>query len=187
MREEVVGDRLLLNDAAAGGMESFGTLYDRHVAAVYRFACSHGLGTPDAKDVTQEVFVVAFEKARSIQLADGGSLLPWLLVTCRNMCLAHRRSAARTRAVESFEETADAAADPGVVMEGRELAESLRTALGELGTVDRRIVELCLEEGRSYAEAAEELGVSHGAVRNRLSRTRDRLRSLLGPQGKEAL
>ena len=44
------------------------------------------------------------------------------------------------------------------------------------GRVDQRIVELCLYEGRSYKEAALQLGLSVSSVTKRVERTRSRLR-----------
>ena len=49
-------------------------------------------------------------------------------------------------------------------------------ALERLDPVDRRVCELCLLEGLPYAQAAAELGLSVGAVKQRVSRSRMRLR-----------
>jgi RNA polymerase sigma-70 factor (ECF subfamily) len=48
----------------------------------------------------------------------------------------------------------------------------------ELGDIDQRIVELCLYEGRSYKEAALQLGLSVAGVTKRVERTRAKLRRL---------
>ena len=42
---------------------------------------------------------------------------------------------------------------------------------------DREIFRLCASEGYAYQAAADQLGVAHGVVRNRLSRIRTRLRT----------
>ena len=47
-----------------------------------------------------------------------------------------------------------------------------------LSPLDRDIFRLCATEGYAYQAAAEELGVEHGVVRNRLSRIRTRLRTV---------
>ena len=44
--------------------------------------------------------------------------------------------------------------------------------------MDQRIVELCLFEGRSYKEAALELGLTAGGVQQRVSRSRAKLRRM---------
>jgi RNA polymerase sigma-70 factor (ECF subfamily) len=45
--------------------------------------------------------------------------------------------------------------------------------------VDQEIFWLCLVGDLSYKQAARQLGISHGSVRNRLSRLKARLRSEL--------
>ena len=56
------------------------------------------------------------------------------------------------------------------------LAARITAEIGTLNALDREIFRLCAAEGYAYQAAAEELGVSHAIVRNRLSRVRTRLR-----------
>ena len=58
------------------------------------------------------------------------------------------------------------------------LAERIAGEVDRMSPDDRRIFALCVIDGYAYQAAADELGVSHGAVRNRLSRIRTRLRSV---------
>ena len=60
--------------------------------------------------------------------------------------------------------------------DARERLRWVRDEIAALAPVDRRICELCLLEGHSYAEAAEILGLSVGAVTQRVSRSRARLK-----------
>jgi RNA polymerase sigma-70 factor (ECF subfamily) len=55
--------------------------------------------------------------------------------------------------------------------------EEIAKAVRNLSPVDQQLYALCLEGGASYEQAARELGVSHGAVRNRLHRVRAALRA----------
>ena len=48
-----------------------------------------------------------------------------------------------------------------------------------LTPLDQQIFRLCATEGYAYQAAADELGVAHGVVRNRLSRIRTRMRTAL--------
>ena len=48
-----------------------------------------------------------------------------------------------------------------------------------LTPLDQQIIRLCAAEGYAYQAAADELGVAHGVVRNRLSRIRTRMRTTL--------
>ncbi len=179
------GDDTLTRAAGQGDRDAFAALYDRHVRTIYRFALSLGLSLSDAEDVTQDVFIVAFEKARSIRLVSG-SALPWLFVTCRNLTLAFHRKAARERSrrVELDVDLPSSLASPEVEAQRRALAETLESAIAELSFDDQCLFNLCIEHGYSYAQAARAINVSHGTVRNRLSRLRANLRSTL-PDPKE--
>lgn len=171
-------DRTLTRKAADGDDHAFRLIYRRHVRPVYWIA--HGLlsDSADAEDVTQETFVVAWRRLRGFELA-GESLLPWLATICRfqaaNRLRARRRERERTNGVvdETFADTVDV--EDQVI--SAELADRIERALEALGEVDARIFRLCAVEGYAYAAAADEIGISHGAVRNRLSRIRTGLRS----------
>ena len=63
------------------------------------------------------------------------------------------------------------------------LVERVIAEVGTLSALDQQIFRLCAAEGYAYQAAAEQLGVSHGAVRNRLSRIRTQLRSTIEPEG----
>jgi RNA polymerase sigma-70 factor (ECF subfamily) len=64
------------------------------------------------------------------------------------------------------------------VIEG-DLAERILHEVAGMSALDRDIFRLCATEGYAYRAAAEQLGVAHGVVRNRLSRIRTRLRTVV--------
>ncbi|QDZ15893.1 RNA polymerase sigma factor [Humibacter ginsenosidimutans] len=171
-------ERELLSRIAAGHQDALGVLYERHVRAVYRYALVELRSREDAEDATHEVFLTFVAKAKSIVLP-GDSVLPWLLVTCRNHCRNKQRAVARELAKRW---SMDAAATIATSESAEEIAEfnalrrSVADAVDELTKDDRRLFELCIIGHLTYKEAAEVLGMSHGGVRNRLSRLRARLR-----------
>lgn len=163
--------------AARGDTGAFRALYRAHVRPVYWIA--HGIlgSVADAEDVTQETFVVAWRKLPGLELA-GDSILPWLATICRfqaaNRLRLRRRDQAHTTDAAD-ESIADTVSIEDQVITA-ELAERIATEIGTLSELDRRIFQLCATEGYAYHAAAEELGVSHAVVRNRLSRVRTQLR-----------
>lgn len=178
-------DDLELVAAAAGGSEhAFRALYRRHVRPVFWLA--HGLvgSTADAEDVTQETFVVAWRKLPGLDLA-GESLLPWLVTICRYQCANRIRRQQRDRLHTS--EAADGALPSTVDVERQvadaQLVERILAEVAAMSPLDQRIFRLCAAEGYAYQAAAAELGVSHGVVRNRLSRIRTRVRTAVDPEG----
>ncbi|WP_243225262.1 RNA polymerase sigma factor [Microbacterium sp. CIAB417] len=163
--------------AAAGDESAFRAIYRAHVRPVYWIA--HGIlgSAADAEDVTQETFVVAWRKLPKLELA-GDSLLPWLATICRFQAANRLRRRIRDR--ENTTDAADEAIPATVSVEEQvisaELAARITAEIGTLGELDREIFRLCASEGYAYQAAADELGVSHAVVRNRLSRVRTQLR-----------
>lgn len=177
---ELTLDQEWTTRAAAGDQEAFRALYRAHVRPVYWIA--HGIlgSAADAEDIAQETFLVAWRKLPGLELA-GESILPWLATICRfqaaNRLRQRRRDQAHTTAApdEALPDTVDV--EEQVI--STELAERIAAELGTLSDLDQEIFRLCAAEGYGYQAAAEELGVSHGVVRNRLSRVRTHLRGAL--------
>jgi RNA polymerase sigma factor (sigma-70 family) len=168
-----------LLEARAGDEAAFRELFRRHAPAVYRKARLVLGDASEAEDITQEVFVTAWQRADRIRLV-GESALPWLLVTCRNAAIDRLRSADHRRRADAPDLDPASTGEPleDTVL-FRELLARLDAAIAELSDIDRAVYKLCIDEGRSYESAAEALGLSHGTVRNRLSRLRRRLRTEL--------
>lgn len=163
---------------AAGGDESaFRELYRAYIRPVYWIA--HGIlgSAPDAEDVAQETFVAAWRKLPGFEL-QGESILPWLATICRfqaaNRLRQKRRDQAHTADAMDENLPATVSVEDQVITSA--LAERIAQEVGSLSELDREIFRLCAAEGYAYQAAAEELGVSHAVVRNRLSRVRTQLR-----------
>ena len=173
-------DAALVRQAAEGSEFAFRTLYRAYVKPVYWIAHSLLGDATEAEDATQETFVVAWRKLGDLELM-GESLLPWLATICRFQCANRLRARRRERmhtAGPVDEQLPDTVDVEHQVIAGA-VAERILRELDGLSPLDRDIFRLCAVEGYAYEPAAAELGVSHGAVRNRLSRIRTHLRAAI--------
>jgi RNA polymerase sigma factor (sigma-70 family) len=172
-------DRALLARVRDGEERAFGELFDRHARAVLAFARSRLAVHADADDVAQGAFVLLWEKRRDLELA-GESALPWLLGTVRLLALATSRAAARRGVgLDAADGIPDGRPGPERTAEVAELDELVAGSVEALDEVDREIYRLCIDEGRSYGDAATVLGLTATTLRGRLARVRRRLRAEL--------
>lgn len=169
-------DTRLLAAASRGDEAAFARLFDRHVQPVFYQAFRVARDADAAQDIVQETFYTLWRKRDVVFLVDA-SVLPWLMVTARNMALNAQRKAQRTSGLSLVDDvTADIATEPARLAENAMVADRITQAVAKLSPLDRQLFDACVEGDLSYEQAAEKLGVSHGAVRNRLSRLKQRLR-----------
>lgn len=171
--------------AAAGGSElAFRTLYRAYARPVFWLAHSLVGTQADAEDVTQETFLAAWRKLPGLALT-GESLLPWLVTICRFQSAnrIRRQQRDRVHTTAAAEEHLPSTVDVEQQVVDAALVERILVEVGTLSALDQQIFRLCAAEGYAYQAAAERLGVSHGVVRNRLSRIRSQLRSSIEPEG----
>lgn len=177
MTQHEDGDAVLVAQAARGSEYAFRALYRAYVRPVYWIAQRLLADESDAEDVAQETFVVAWRKLPGLQL-QGESLLPWLATICRLQAANRMRSRARDRArTAELDESIPATVDVEKQVVDAATVDAILREVSGLSELDRAIFRLCAAEGYAYQAAADELGVAHGVVRNRLSRIRSRVRA----------
>lgn len=155
-----------------GDSEALRQLYRRHGARVYSLA-RHMLREPArAEEVTQDVFLKAWEKASTYR-PDKAQLLTWLLRITRNRCIDLLR---RIRPELPFDDQAFAVAGPeGDVMAEAEAA-GVRAELARLPEAQRKVLTLAYYGGLSHTEIAQALGEPLGTVKWRIRDAFQRLR-----------
>jgi RNA polymerase sigma factor (sigma-70 family) len=168
---EALSDADLLQRTGPHAQAAFGMLVRRHSGPVYAIAYRWLESSADAEEIAQDAFLLLWRKRGKVHLV-GDSALPWLIVTVKHLAANRRR--ARLRRVLHEQE---AMHEPRFTEEEQgDVADLLRRAFDALPPLDAEVARLCLVEDVTYAEAAARLGLTEGAVRNRLSRARARLR-----------
>jgi RNA polymerase sigma-70 factor (ECF subfamily) len=172
-------ERLLFSQTQAGDQEAFRTIYRNHQVQVYWAAFSVLRSRVDAEEIVTDTFLTLWNKRASIEIA-GESTMPWLVTTARYLAM-NRRRAEQRRPSSSFDDVEMFAESPSPedVAITREALAVIEIAMNLMPEIDQEIFRLCLVDDLSYKQAANTLGISHGSVRNRLSRLKNRLRSEL--------
>jgi RNA polymerase sigma factor (sigma-70 family) len=152
----------------------FERIYKKHVGDVYRYALAVLRNPDDAEDVTQTTFMNAY---RAYQRGERPETPKnWLIAIAHNVCRQRFRQASRRpNEVEFVEEIAAA---PEEIEEQYSL-EDIQRALGQLAFNQRSALVMRELEGRSYAEIAQILGLTVGAVETLIFRARRALREQL--------
>jgi RNA polymerase sigma-70 factor (ECF subfamily) len=173
-------DAELIARTRAGDPDAFGTLVSRYYDACWRFAY-HMLGErSDAEDVVQETYLRAYLAIGRYDERDQfrGWLFRILTNQCRNALTSRGR---RTRRFVQDEVALDtAAAPPSGVSLGVEDA-ALSRALAQLDPHQREALLLKYAEGLEYTQMSAMTGVGESALKMRVKRGVERLRSILGP------
>jgi|SRR5579875_2102455 len=174
-------DDAALIAASRRAPECFGVLFDRHAAAISRYAVRR-LGPDAAEDLVAETFLTAFRK-RSRYDAAHLDARPWLYGIATRLIGQHRRdevrywrAIARTGVDPAAEPLADQVTDR---VDAQAAAREVAAALAGLSQGQRDVL-LLVASGLGYAEVAVALGVPAGTVSSRLVRARQKVRETLG-------
>jgi RNA polymerase sigma factor (sigma-70 family) len=171
---------LLRRFAADRDAAAFEVLVWRHgpmVLGVCRRLLRH---EQDAEDAFQAAFLTLARKAHSIGRSE--AVAGWLYRVAHRIALRARTAAARRPGGRPIEES-DAATGPDADALWRDLRTVLDEEIGRLPGRCREAFVLCCLQGKTYAEAARELGCPPGTVATRLAAARERLRARLTRRG----
>lgn len=144
-------------------------LYERQADRLYRLAYARLLNAADAEDAVAETFAKYLRKMPEFR--DASHEKAWFLRVCINTCndLARRRT---VRAYTPIEELSE-------VLAAEEKDKSVLESVYALPEKYRMCVLLYYFEDFSVEETAKALKISVSAVKMRLSRAREMLKTVL--------
>lgn len=167
------------------GRQTFETLVLPHLDAAYNLARWLLRDESAAEDAVQEASMRAFRYIHSLR---GDDARAWLLGIVRNTCFtALERKRNGPDLVEfddaEFEAALGAAerssSDPAALLEQRNLRTLVDAAIRALSPALREVIVLREFEDLEYSEIAKIIAVPVGTVMSRLSRAREKMRSVL--------
>lgn len=153
----------------------FREFYDRQVKRVYRLAMVMMGNISDAEDVTQTVFLKAWEKKPDFRDADHE--IAWILTTTRNQCKDIHKSFYRRKRADL-----ENAPEPQVTLE-TQMDSEIWEALQSLAEKYRMVLYLYYYEGYSLRELSVILRRRESTLQTQLATGRKQMKSLLESKG----
>jgi RNA polymerase sigma-70 factor, ECF subfamily len=156
-------------------------LYQMAFPQVYRYVAAKVRSSPDAEDITEEVFLGALQTIGSLRAADEVGFLAWLFQIARFKIADHLRRQYR-RPTEPLDPEMEFT-DPAPTPEDEAIRGSdrlaVREALAELTSEQQEVIVMKFALGYDNARVASVLGKSPGAINQLQHRALGALRRLL--------
>jgi RNA polymerase sigma factor (sigma-70 family) len=173
-------DGYFISKCLNGETEAFGFLVDKYKASVYAFLYSRLRNFHDAEDVTQRVFVRAYEKLGTLSCWE--SFARWLYTIAYSQCRNFIREC-QNRLDREFVEDQSPAVLRNLSMESyrdaqvsNSLREEVEEAMASLPEMYSQILILHYFGGMRVKEIATVLSITPTNVKKRLSRARAMLK-----------
>jgi len=166
---------------------TFEGLVQEYKNRIHGYVCRLTNDSPDAEDITQEVFIRAYQSMHAFR--HDAAVDTWLYRIATNLVIDRFRRAKRApQLVAAVAEVDDALqeiattsreSDPQATAQLGELQKQVQKAIQSLPTKLRSVVVLHDMEGLSYEEVAQTVGCPVGTVKSRLFNARLLLRRKL--------
>ncbi len=181
----------LLVRMQAGGQDAqraLSELYDASVSRVFSLVRRFVGSDAAAEDVTQEVYLQAWQQASRFD-AQRGAVMAWLLNLTRSRALDAWRKASSGAVVMDGDMADDAAAlqstghQPADFLEATEVRSHLHSALANLPAATRQMLSLAFFHDMTHQDISTHLHIPLGTVKSTVRRALMQLRDHLSQQG----
>jgi len=186
-------ERSLLAKCRNHDMEAFGRLVDAYQSRVFGFVKRMLPSAEEASDVTQEVFIKAFQ---NIHRFDGrASVRTWLFRIAHNLCIDRSRRFDRSPSEVSLTndseygegmDVADYRWSPDEILINAELMQVVEAGIMSMSEKLRSVLIFHDREEMAYEEIAEVMAIPVGTVKSRRFLARAHLKEVVSQYLEEA-
>ncbi len=183
MKHDATAEAALVSACRRRDDAAFGRLIDLYQARIYGFVKRMVHDAEDAQDLTQEVFIRAYQ---GLDRFDGrSSLRTWLFRIATNLCIDQSRRLNHTLEVvsggeeEAWDNTPDHRWDPETAALSAEMHDVVEHALAQMSDKLRMVLLLHDREDMAYEEIAATMSLPVGTVKSRLFLARESLQKTL--------
>ena len=171
-------DRNLIHQTLTDNPRAFDTLVQKYQPMVYARARLLVQNPQDAEDLTQEVFIKAYQNLP--KLRDASRFAGWLSQIVKNVCVTWLHQQKETskscqRDGDPILNLPSAEATPEQFLIKKELNQAILKAIDSLPAVDGLVASDFYLNHFSYDEISEKRGLSHRAIACRLHRAKQRI------------
>jgi RNA polymerase sigma-70 factor (ECF subfamily) len=170
----------LIQQATGGDVKAYGILYERHLDAIYRYIYFRIGNEHEAEDLSEEVFIKAWEAMPDFEPGSERSFYTWLYRIAHNLVIDfHRKKRPQSWSSEqlALEETRLPSVEDAA--HHRSNSARLAHAIQQLNDVEQQVIILRFVEGLSHKEIAGVIDKSEGASRIIQHRALSNLRTIL--------
>ena len=176
-------ERALIHASIDGDSEAFEALYLHYLEKIYRYIYFRVGDVGQAEDMTEEVFVRAWESLPKYRIGES-RFTSWLYTIAHNLLVDHyRRRNPTSISTEDLSHFADPKELPERVVSRKQEFEVLAKSIMKLDDLEQQVLLLRFVEGLSHREIAGIIGTSQSASRVIQHRALKALRALLVRRG----
>ncbi|WP_316837842.1 RNA polymerase sigma-70 factor [Pedobacter nutrimenti] len=160
--------KALLLQFRQGDEPAFNALYSTYAKVLYRKINSIVKDDDVAEELLQDLFLKIWDKRRLINIDQ--SFVAFLYTVAQNLVYDYLRKVSRDKrlqasllinAVDYYMQTEEA-------LIGKETAAIIQQAINKLSESRKKVFILCKIEGKTYQQAADELGISIATVNSHM-------------------
>ncbi|MCB9676073.1 MAG: sigma-70 family RNA polymerase sigma factor [Alphaproteobacteria bacterium] len=182
-------DAEMVKAVLGGDSTAYRGLVEKYQGRVYSMVYGMVRNREDARDITQDAFVKAFNNLKSFRLE--ASFYTWLYRIAMNKAIDHTRKRKRRGETGEFDENiANRDEDGGIAdvhhsespsksLERKQLYTKIMESLEKLPADQKQVILLRELEGLSYKEISDVMGIPEGTVMSRLFYARKKMQKLL--------
>jgi RNA polymerase sigma-70 factor, ECF subfamily len=174
---------MLVQSIANGDQLALHALYERAHRPVFTLVMRITANRETAEELTVDIFHEVWRRAARYEPANG-TVLGWIMNQARSRAIDRLRFESRKKRSpgDDKQALAEVVADPRDVLELREQAQSLSTALAALTPDEQQAIEMTFFAGLTHAEAAGRLNQPLGTIKTRIRSALHKLRNTLAAE-----
>lgn len=171
-QDNAIDDAVLVR-AARRDPVAFAALYQRYVTPIYRYLYSRVGNAADAEDLTAQTFVAALEGLPGYH--ERGNFAAWLFTIAHNKAADHHRQHHPQLPLDEALNSPRHGENPMTSMMRKETLQRLSALVAGLEEDKQELLRLRFAGSLTYAQIAQVVGSSEGAVKMAVHRLLNRL------------